>query len=388
MRGPLRPFIGIVGVALMAGVACSANPRGSFGVSSPPPQPSGGATWSHLAWQEAGPLTEFGQDARIEALAERDGIVLAGGTTNPLVPDGLILLTEDGRAWQRATDEDLRGVEISDVVATADGFVAVGFEPRVDPPALDATGVVLASPDGRDWERLATLPGAWLSRIAAGPSGFLAVGEVEMKGVVFASADARRWDQLPSASAFGGASVVDAAAVGGGWVAVGSSHGRAHAWTSPDGRTWTSAPMDGADPVPGIAAVEVRAITTAGTGLMALGTDDPPCEGDPEWCPHYGAAWWSADGTRWLRLPTEGPLGQWGQRVFGAGDAGFVVLDGSAALLSTDGWEWNEVPSNGPAPRYLYVDRAVLAGDLFVVAGMWIGKEPAALGVGAARVRP
>ena len=145
--------------------------------------------------------------------------------------------------------------------------------------------------------------------------------------------------------------------------------------------------MDGADPVPGIATVGVSALARSGTGLMALGTDDPPCEGDPEWCPHFGAAWWSVDGASWLRLPTDGPLGQWGQRVFAAGDAGFVVFDGSAVLLSKDGYEWAEVPTNGPAPRYLYVDRALMAGDLLVAAGLWIAEEPATLGVGAARVR-
>ncbi len=389
MRGPGRPLVAIVALALVAatGAGCASNPRGSFGVSSAPPQPSGGAGWSHLAWQQAGPLTEFGQGARIEALAERDGLVLAGGTTDRLAPDGLILLTEDGRAWQRATGDDLRGVEITDVVATAEGFVAVGSRPALDSAAHGPTGLVLTSPDGRDWQLLASIPGVALAGIAAGPSGYLAVGEVETRSVVFVSTDGRRWESLAPASAFGGASVVDAAAVDGGWVAIGTGDGRARAWTSSDGRAWTSAPMDGADPVPGIAAVQVRSITPAGTGLMALGTDDPPCEGDPEWCPHYGAAWWSSDGKRWLRLPTEGPLGQWGQRVFGAGDAGFVVFDGSAALLSKDGWTWTEVPTNGPAPRYLFVDRAVLAGDLLVVAGMWIGKEPATLGVGLARIR-
>lgn len=384
-----RPLVGVLVVALIAAAvtACSPNPRGSMGVSSPPPPPSGGVALSRLEWQDAGPLTEFGQEARIEALVERDGIVLAAGVTDPNSPDGLVLLTEDGRAWQRVSDDDFRGVEITDVAATADGFVAVGFEPRRDLPGQAPTGVVLASPDGLGWERLATIPATRLRRVAAGPLGYLALGEVDRSGVVFASADARQWDQVPSATAFGGASVADVSATADGFVAVGNAGGRARAWTSADGHSWTAAPMGGADPVPGIAAVEVRAITTSGAGLMALGTDDPPCEGDPEWCPHFGAAWWSADGKGWLRLPTDGPLGQWGQPVFGVGDAGFVVLDGSAALLSKDGWRWAEVPTNGPAPRYLFVDRAVMAGDRFVVAGLWIGKEPAVLGVGTARIR-
>lgn len=384
MRQAGRQSAGILAVALVvtAAAACSPNPRGTAGVSSPPPLPSSSPAWSRLDWTEAGRLTRFGLEARIAALAARDGLVLAGGTTGTGSLEGLVLLTRDGRGWERASDDDLDEAAITDVVATPDGFVAVGTDAR----GPDVVGVVLGSPDGRRWERLATLPGIQPRRVATDRSGFLALGEGEDGGALLFSADARRWEPV-SSPAFGGAMVADLSSADGGWVAVGSDDGRARAWVSADGRAWAEAPMDGADPVPGIASVGVSALARSGTGLMALGTDDPPCEGDPEWCPHFGAAWWSVDGASWLRLPTDGPLGQRGQRVFAAGDAGFVVFDGSAVLLSDDGYEWDEVPTNGPAPRYLHVDRAVMAGDLFVVAGSWIAEEPATLGVGAARVR-
>jgi hypothetical protein len=381
-----RPVAGwLLATALLAATtaACSPNPRGTAGVSSPPPLPSSSPAWSRLDWTEAGRLTQFGLEARIAALAAHDGQVLAAGTTGAGPVSGLVLLTKDGRGWERVSDGDVDGTAIADAAATADGFVAAGAV--VGAPGV--TAAVLGSADGRSWERLATLPGTRVARIAAGPPGFLALGEdAAGQRVVLVSGDARRWEEV-SSPAFGAATIADIAATDAGWVAVGSDGGRARAWTSADGRSWSEAPMDGAEPVPGIASVAVRAVTRSGTGLMALGTDDPPCEGDPEWCPHFGAAWWSVDGNRWLRLPTDGPLGQWGQRVFAAGDAGFVILDGSAVLLSTDGYQWDEVPTNGPAPRYLYVDRAVMAGDLFVVSGSWIAEEPATLGLGAARVR-
>jgi hypothetical protein len=374
----------VAAVALAVIVAaCSPNPRGTAGVSSPPPLPSSSPAWSRLDWTEAGQLTQFGIDARIAALAARDGLVLAAGTTGSSPVSGLVLLTRDGRGWERVRDVDVDGTAIVDAVAGADGFVIAGTD--VDGPGL--TGAVLGSADGLAWERLASLPGTRVRRLAAGPHGYVVLGDDGAgKAVVLWSRDARRWEAA-GAQAFGSATVADIAATEDGWVAVGAAAGRARAWTSTDGRSWDEAPMDGAEPVSGIASVAVRAVTRAGTGLMALGTDDPPCEGDPEWCPHFGAAWWSVDGAHWLRLPTDGPLGQWGQRVFAVGDAGFVILDGSAVLLSTDGYQWDEVPTNGPAPRYLHVDRAVLAGDLFVVAGSWIAEEPTTLGVGAARVR-
>jgi hypothetical protein len=342
----------VAAVALAVIVAaCSPNPRGTAGVSSPPPLPSSSPAWSRLDWTEAGQLTQFGIDARIAALAARDGLVLAAGTTGSSPVSGLVLLTRDGRGWERVRDVDVDGTAIVDAVAGADGFVIAGTD--VDGPGL--TGAVLGSADGLVWERLASLPGTRVRRLAAGPHGYVVLGDDGAgKAVVLWSRDARRWEAA-GAQAFGSATVADIAATEDGWVAVG--------------------------------AAAVRAVTRAGTGLMALGTDDPPCEGDPEWCPHFGAAWWSVDGAHWLRLPTDGPLGQWGQRVFAVGDAGFVILDGSAVLLSTDGYQWDEVPTNGPAPRYLHVDRAVLAGDLFVVAGSWIAEEPTTLGVGAARVR-
>jgi hypothetical protein len=384
MRRAARRSAGILAVALVVATAaaCSPNPRGTAGVSSPPPLPSSSPAWSRLDWTEAGRLTRFGLEARIAALATREGVVLAVGTTGADSSEGLVLLTQDGRGWERASDDDLDRLAIADVVATADGFVAVGTESG----GQETLGVVLQSLDGRRWERLATVPATRLSRVAAGRSGFLALAEEAGGSVLLASLDGRRWEPVSSA-AFGAATVADIAAIDGGWVAVGSGDGRARAWSSPDGQAWSEAPMDGASPVPGIASVAVRSLTRSGTGLMALGTDDPPCEGDLERCPHFGAAWWSVDGSSWLRLPTDGPLGQWGQRVFAAGDAGFVVFDGSAVLLSEEGYEWAEVPTNGPAPRYLHVDRAVMSGDLFVVAGSWIAEEPATLGVGAARVR-
>jgi hypothetical protein len=381
--GPLLAGSLVAGLVVAMVAACSPNPRGTAGVSSPPPLPSSSPAWSRLDWTEAGRLIEFGLQARISALAARDGLVLGGGTTGTEGAMGLVLLTRDGRGWERVSDDDLDRVAIADVVATADGFVAVG----ADSSGPDVVGVVLGSPDGYQWERLANLPGTQIRRLATGQPGYLALGnEAAGDAVVLASGDARHWQSVAS-PAFDGGSVADIAVDGGGWVAVGAGDGQARAWISPDGQAWSEAPMDGAAPVPGIAAVTVSALTASGTGLMALGTDDPPCEGDPAWCPHFGAAWWSDDGSSWLRLPTDGPLGQWGQHVFAAGDAGFAMFDGSAVLLSTDGYEWAEVETNGLAPRYLYIDRSVLSGDLFVVTGSWIAEEPATLGVGAARVR-
>lgn len=380
--GP-RAWLVLVVTLVVATAACSPNPRGTAGVSSPPPLPSTSPAWERLDWTEAGRLTQFGLEARIAALAGLDGLVLGGGTTGAEEATGLVLLSRDGRAWERVEDAELVGVAIADVTAAPGRFVAVG----TGSDGTGTVGLVLGSADGRRWERLATLPGTRLHRLVAGRPGFLALGrDAADRVVLLASTDARRWEAARS-GAFDGATIADIAAAGDGWVAVGSGGGRARAWIAPDGLAWRASPMDGADPVPGIASVAIRALTASGAGFMALGTDDPPCEGEPEWCPHFGAAWWSVAGDDWLRLPTDGPLGQWGQRVFAVGDAGFVVLDGSAVLLSADGYEWDEVPTNGPAPRYLHVDKATLSGDLFVVAGSWIAEEPTTLGIGAARIR-
>jgi hypothetical protein len=183
------------------------------------------AAWSSpdgVAWREEGPDAVLA-GGRIDGMAVRDGVLVAVGTAgDPTYGPAAAWVRSDG-TWRRATIPDAGGA-MHAVVATADGFVAVGQN------ANDDGARVWTSGDGTTWTAVAD------------QAAFHAIsGPIRMLSV---ASDAR-------------------GLVAGGWTSD-AANGSSAAWTSPDGAHWQQAPW-----VPVFSGGEMRGV--AFTGDLALG---------------------------------------------------------------------------------------------------------------------
>jgi hypothetical protein len=254
--------------------------------------------------------------------------------------------------WFAAPEQPaVSGVQYQDVAWTGGRFVAIGA-------ALDGGSVFLDSPDGRTWHRQGALtPESYPGRLAVGPLGVVAVGDVAGRPASWVSSDGLSWTVAPDA--FPGSpagtdtvSVTDVVATDGGWLAVGridpacnvncgSEPIRALVWTSSDGLRWT--PIGGQVSFDGGG---MAAVTRGGPGYVAAGSADG-----------HAAIWTSTDGAAWSRIPDSpmfGPVTDpaFPVAVFGVAAQEDVVVavgmdmsDGGGSVLawwSADGQSWSE----------------------------------------------
>jgi len=231
-----------------------------------------------------------------------------------------LLVSVAGSPWHTATGIN-SDWSYQAVVAGGPGFVAAG----TGQDSLDnVTGVFATSVDGLHWSEVAptaTMAGATIGGLAAGPTGLVAVGQLGGQPAVWASPDGLTWTRVSFANAPAGGIVTDVARAGSQWVAVGNRAGQATAWTSNDGASWQGDP-----PSSGLEGTVVRRIVAIGSGFVALG----------ESTPGNGAAWQSADGTSWTQLDTGAmfnsgevsAVGAVGGRValFGVGASGQTIV--------------------------------------------------------------
>ena len=154
----------------------------------------------------------------------------------------------DGLNWNATTvAASLIGADMTDVVATEDGFVALGVASE-DADAIGERVLAWASPDGLEWQsavvRVPTKSGfeVAVTRVADGPDGLLALGTFIGQGRggqrLWRSADGLKWERakLPAANGRTWTSVVS---VPQGYLLLGQSiSGVAYNWHSADGTTW------------------------------------------------------------------------------------------------------------------------------------------------------
>ncbi len=286
----------------------------------------------------------------------------------------------------------LQAVTVAGRILVAVGHVVPGFR-----------AAVWTSADGRRWDRVADMPAADdtpLAAVVAKGSTIVAVGRHGTAPAAWTSADGLHWQEtrLPVASAAGvsgtdAAGPVQAAAVAGGTVfAAGGWAGQPNAvpsarfWVSSDGRNWTVAklaPAEASDSrVVGVAAARGR--------FVAIG------QAGPEGSPTGSTAWWSNDGRRWSRVPpVELPPDATLEGV-GATPAGFIAVGSSVARdravvwLSEDGRHWRSaddqpayhhfglkvrmrgVAAGGPG---LVVVGVSLFGTQFGTATVWVSVD-------------
>jgi hypothetical protein len=214
-----------------------------------------GIDWQRAAANWTG-NPDLGGSIVVDAVAGGPGYVAVGNHNT-------IWYSTDGSEWNAAevpapppltTPEfpDLT-VDISHVVATADHLVATGYYATEN---SDGGGIsqdfVLESSDGRAWRRVlrSVGDGAGVMAIAAGPTGFLAIGghpDNESTSPVWQSADGATWRDLGnsdfSSALFSGLATTSAGHVAVGYLRPGDFDPRpALLWTSADGQSWSEMP--------------------------------------------------------------------------------------------------------------------------------------------------
>jgi hypothetical protein len=273
--------------------------------------PSG--SWSAVRWLETGPLPLRGNNVWIRGWSrgyvalEQSGGSDENGQARPVVIRAS--LSSDGLHWTAPTtlETGFEGeIAISSIVEGPNGLLAVAF-PYGDTCGGPARVAALwSSPDGRQWERLA-MPTAFTSgralTIDGGGAGFVALGvrADDRTQAIWTSATGRSWASRPLPTVSSGTLVLDqVASVDGGFVLVGSvlgdegcggaAHIRSAAWFSKDGSAWVRATLPGASTDPA-ATLQVQRLMGRVLVLQLLPGDEVN--------PH---AWISPDGRTWTSV--------------------------------------------------------------------------------------
>jgi len=288
--------------------------------------------------------------------------------------------------WLAAPEQpSVSGVQYQDVVWTGGRFVATGR-------ALDGGGVFLDSADGRTWHRQGALDReTHPSRLAVGPLGVVAVGDIAGRPASWVSSDGLSWtvaaDAFPASPArTDTVGVTDVVATDAGWLVVGREDPacntncgnepvRALVWTSSDGLRWT--------PIVGQASFDgggMAAVTRGGPGYVAAGSAGG-----------RAAIWTSTDGDAWSRVPDNPTFGPDTDPSFPVGVVGVAaqegvvvavgmdISDGGGAVLawwSADGQSWSEATVELPLRGQVFDVSATPEG--FLATGP--SGEPSCLG--------
>ena len=365
--------------------------------------------WSR-AYQD--PVLDGDLDQQMRAVIATDaGLVAVGVDESGGDHDAAVWTSADGMAWTRVPhDENIFGGPDNqwmwDVTTGPAGLVAVGFEG----PPEQLHAAVWNSPDGEIWRRvphdaeLFEVDGrAAMLGVTAGPDGYVAVGEIgppDIDAAVWTSPDGTTWSRVPDNEVVlggGGNGVATSpyesaiqsmsavAWTGDRFVAVGLEDDAAAVWISTDGTRWERV----ADPAGvfggGIGSTAMRAVTTGGPGLVAVGNGSAVDR-------LTVAVWTSPDGVAWTRVEHDeavfGGLGPPLVMSVAAGRGGVIAVGfdgepdgvGDVALwTSPDGLTWTRVDTatlRAPHGQYGY-DVVFHDGKVFVV-----GTDVTVVGVG------
>ena len=323
--------------------------------------------WIDLVWAQGSlpsPPFEVESEAIVAVDAGTDGFVAVGYHETEGIRDGAIWFSPDGATWSAVGEPRiLADIELLDVAASTDGFVALGIA------SGGALGdrfqtVFLWSDDGVDWEKVPATAGSldtFPSALAAGPAGVLAVGDgADGAPAVWLSPDGHAFERtVISGPATDG--VVDPHAGKTGFVALGADVVVPTVLRSADGATWTASTIEtGPD-------LSADHLVAGRWGYVVLGEFAPGCDSSSA-CGSQPIAWWSGDGLTWGRLPATGtPTSNGASLVVPAGERGLVAIDGASAWSSADGWRWTPLPE--PGDGSIAVNAAVVERGIIVAVG-------------------
>jgi hypothetical protein len=386
MSEPFRPWRRLLSSCLLAILVsgCSIvlggkdNPRADNPDTTRPNPADGAVEWSSLDWQavtfEQPPRTSGEQwDQATSVAAGPGGWVAVGSNTDVMAYEGRIWQSTDSLSWDHVDSDLLAGLELVDVAARSDSYVAIGTD-SADPN--DPTTSILRSVDGVQWAVVHEVRGVWASRVAAGPDGYAVIVEAGETKDLLLSHDGRTWHRVAGSDIGHDVLIADIASEDDGWIVAGSAGDRAVVLRSADGLTWHEEALPASEPVEGVLDVTAYSIIPGRWATLVLGLDrGPSCAEDDDWCDKFQAVWsWTADGG-WQRLPESNFLVQagWGADAHPAGDAGFVYLLGTEVRTSADGWDWIVVEQTAPSDAFQTA--VVVTGDRLVAAGIPIDAD-------------
>jgi hypothetical protein len=254
---------------------------------------------------------DTGRQRLADAVHGGPGWLAVGGTgSHPLV-----LTSGDAVTWQPVAGRTFGGDLVPSAAASGPAYVVVGTQGGTSAAAWTSADLktwTRASGAGKDDLTGDRSAPKWMSDVAAGPNGFVAVGGQTKNKVsqpaVWTSPDGRRWTlsaaapALPNGTAQG--SLTKVVARGGALVATGVAGAYAFASVSSDGgRTWQPSALPGAAP-----GTRITAATATSHGFVLAGTAGSDV-----------ATWSSADGRTWRATRPHG---------FGLDGPGVQELDG------------------------------------------------------------
>ena len=228
------------------------------------------------------------------------GIVAIDGQAAHTSPDGLIWTTSEQAFTVPGIGDHT--VTATDVIATDDGWLAVGREDpacQVNCGIAPIRAIVWTSADGLRWTVVtdqASFRDAGMRAVTRGGPGYVAVGQAGDHGAVWTSLDGETWSRVPNAAVFGapdelgegyGATMAGVASIERSIVAVGHKFesGAALAWWSADGREWSRGRGDRFE------GGQLFSVAAVPGGFLATGPSGiPSCR---------GGIWSSADGRDW-----------------------------------------------------------------------------------------
>jgi hypothetical protein len=198
-------------------------------------------------------------------------------------------------------------------------------------------------------------------------------------GDLLDSPDGRAWHLQPT---FGqDVSVSGLAAGPGGLEAVGANASGPMSWHSDDGLTWTAAAIPAAPDAPGDT-IGVAAVSAAGDGWIAVGTESQPCQIDCDLAVDRAVVWVSPDAVHWARQPDSPALRRAAMAGVVGGGPRFVAVGraprdpasmtfpaDAVVWTSADGRAWSRIPDS---PEFQSAAGTVLsfgAGMTGVAAG-------------------
>lgn len=307
--------------------------------------------------------------ADVRGVAERDGRLVAVGSTGAHPPVPAIAWSDDGETWTSVDLSHLGPVSatLDGLVAGPNGFVASGL--RFHEPNQIVAGVpfLLFSADGISWEEVAHPGGCTTaSQAVTGEFGYLMVGQPACETepapdtrpfVVLSSADGRAWavtshdPPLADVRRRPGRLATD------GTVVVGIGHDAALYWSDDGGGSW-EARDDAFTPKFATNAVAYGHGTFVVTGSrLADPTAAPSQENQPVpmSCVSPDADQWECAG-----------MPRWASSVL-ATSTGFVGFStgpgGTAVVASRDGLQWSEEAA--PELRGVLIHESVFATHSF-----------------------
>jgi hypothetical protein len=295
-----------------------------------------GADESQAAWWS--PDAETWRRAAFAAPLDGGPVAVAAGpagfaAVGTLGGNDAIWTSVDGLDWRRVAGDaaELGAGSVNDVVATKDGFIAVG---QIDAERQHSDGAIWVSQGPDAWHRIAARDPSLV-----GPDEASLGKIVPFAGGVYAAGGTGTHNErVMCEQLLGGGAVASA-----GGIALSCGWLREMNWRSPDGTAWERVDpwgRDGAYPPdfvggpPGRAPISWQFVEAGGPGLVAL-----PYELVEDQLENGGTevgVWTSGDGRKWGRVATGPSLG--GELPVGWGVVGrqiVVMTEKGAVFIGT-----------------------------------------------------